>query len=204
MGKITDLQKGVRNKDRINVFMDGEFVFAVYIDTVLANHMKIGGELSCEEKERILCEDGEKYVLACAMKFFSYRMRTEKELRDKLSGKGISQNSIERAIKKMKELGYLNDREFASLYAQELLQKYGQRVAVQKLMQKGVPRGIAEEAAKDTGQEEGVIDGYITRLKQKHRNEAAGKAKQKIIRALMAKGFEYEEIKRAFQRYEEE
>lgn len=198
------MQKGVRNKDRINVFMDGEFAFAVYIDTALANRLKIGSELSVEEKERILCEDGEKYALACAMKFLSYRMRTEKELRDKLSGKGISEDCVERAVKKLKEIGYLDDREFAGLYAQELLQKYGQRVAVQKLMQKGVPRGIAEEAAKDAGQEEQVIDGYIIRLKQKHRNEEAGKAKQKIIRALMAKGFEYEEIKRALRRYEEE
>ncbi|MBC5646866.1 RecX family transcriptional regulator [Christensenella sp. NSJ-35] len=198
------MQKGARNKDRINVFMDGEFAFAVYIDTALANRLKIGSELSVEEKERILCEDGEKYALACAMKFLSYRMRTEKELRGKLSGKGISEDCVERAVKKLKEIGYLDDREFAGLYAQELLQKYGQRVAVQKLMQKGVPRGIAEEAAKDAGQEEQIIDGYIVRLKQKHRNEEAGKAKQKIIRALMAKGFEYEEIKRALRRYEEE
>ena len=204
MGKITDLQKGKRNKDRINVYMDGEFAFAPYIDTALANHLKIGADISVEERERILREDGEKYALACAMKFLSYRMRTEKELRDKLREKEVPGDCIENAVERLKEIGYLNDREFADLYAQELLQKYGRRIAVQKLMQKGVPRRIAEEAAEDIGQEESVVDGYVARLKQKYRNEDPGKAKQKMIRALMAKGFEYEEVKHALQRYEEQ
>ena len=39
--------------------MDGEFAFAAYIDTALANHLKIGADISVEERERILREDGE-------------------------------------------------------------------------------------------------------------------------------------------------
>lgn len=198
------MQKGKRNQDRINIYVDDEFAFAVYIDTALANHLKIGADISGEERERILREDGAKYALACAMKFLSYRMRTEKELRDKLREKEVPQDCIEGAVEKLKEIGYLNDREFAELYAQELLGKYGQRVAVQKLMQKGIPRDIAEEAAKGAGQEASVLDGYVARLKQKYRNEEPGKAKQKMIRALMARGFEYEEVRCALQRCEEE
>ena len=102
-----------------------------------------------------------------------------KELRDKLREKEVPRDCIENAVERLKEIGYLNDREFADLYAQELLQKYGRRIAVQKLMQKGVPRRIAEEAAEDIGQEESVVDGYVARLKQKYRNEDPGKAKQK-------------------------
>lgn len=203
MGIITELKEGVRNKERVNVYIDGEFEFAVYIDTALSNRLKKGMELSEGDVERILGEDGEKYALSCAMKFLSYRMRTERELRQKLKEKEIAEGAIDTAIGKLQEMGYIDDAAFAELYTQELLQKYGPRVAMQKLMQKGVPRDIAQEALDDMEQGEAVIDGYVERLRQKHANEEAGKAKQKIIRALMAKGFDYEDIKRALNRYEE-
>ncbi len=204
MGTITELKEGARNKERVNVYMDGEFAFAVYIDTAIANRLKKGAELSDDDVERILREDKEKYALSCAMKFLSYRMRTERELRRKLKEKEIAPEAIDAAVAKLKEIGYLDDQGFAELYAQELMQKYGQRVAMQKLMQKGVPREIAQETLAGMEQEETVIDTYVVRLKQKHAGEEENKAKQKIIRALMAKGFDYEDIKRALRRDEEQ
>lgn len=204
MGKITELKEGARNKERVNVYVDGEFAFAVYIDTALENHLKKGREISTEEAERILREDGKKYALSCALKFLSYRMRTERELRDKLKEKEICAEAADAAVEKLKEIGYLDDAGFAELYAQELLQKYGRRAAMQKLIRKGVPRDIAQETLGGMDQEESVIDGYVARLKQKHAGEEANKAKQKIIRALMAKGFDYEDVKRALNRYEEQ
>ena len=157
-----------------------------------------------EEKERILQEDGEKYALSCAMKLLSYRMRTAKELRDKLREKEIAEETVGRVIRKLEEIGYLDDGRFAELYAQELSRKYGRYVVIQKLMQKGIPRDIAQAAAQSTEKDEDVIRGHIGRLKQKYRAENEKSAKQKIMRALMAKGFEYEEIKRALERHEEE
>lgn len=198
------MKEGVRNKERVNVYIDDEFAFAVYIDTALTNHLKKGMLLDEDEVQRILREDGEKYALSCALKFLSYRMRTESELRKKLKEKEIADEAIDVALGRLKEIGYLDDQAFAELYAQELLQKYGQRTAIQKLLQKGVPRDIAQETIGNMEQEEAVIEGYVVRLKQKYVNEEKMKAKQKIVRALMAKGFDYEDIKRAFSRDEEQ
>lgn len=197
MGKITDIKEGVKNKERLNIFVDGAFSFAVYIDTALIHHLKIGIELSDAQMEEIRRQDSEKYAVAIAMDQLSHKMRTEKELRDKLRSKEIPEGSVESAIEKLKELGYIDDTNYAQLFAQELLQKYGSRMAIQKMMLKGVPRELAEETVKGTAQDDDVIAGYVARLRQKYRNEEPYKAKQKMIRALMGKGFEYDDIRRA-------
>ena len=75
------------------------------------------------------------------MEFLSYKMRTEREVRNKLKTKEIAADSIERAVEQLKGYGYINDENDARLYAQELLQKFGGRVAVSKLVEKGI-RGV--------------------------------------------------------------
>lgn len=203
MGKITEIKEGKRNKERINIYIEEEFAFAVYLDTALSNHLKKGLDLSEEDVARIICEDGEKYAIASALKYLSYRMRTERELRDKLKSKEIPADVIDITVEKLKELGYLDDMEFAKLYVQELMQKYGKRVVVQKLLQKGILREIAEAALESMPQEQNVINQYVERLKQKYKSEEEYNGKQKIVRALMSKGFDYEDIKSALLRYEE-
>ncbi len=204
MGKITDIRKGIKNKERLNIFVDDSFSFAVYLDVAVANHLKIGAKLTEEEIDSIKAQDHEKYALALAMDSLSYKMRTEKELRDKLRQKEIPEASAQAAVEKMKELGYLDDENYAQLYAQELLQKFGGRLAVQKMMQKGIERSLAEQTVGGFEPEETVLAGHVARLRQKYQTEEPRKAKQKMIRALMSKGFEYDDIKRALGRDGEE
>ncbi|MEG0784939.1 MAG: RecX family transcriptional regulator [Christensenella sp.] len=204
MGKITDIKEGRRNKERVNVYIDDEFAFAAYIDTALSNRLKIGEELDDEEIAHIKGEDSERYAIAYAMKLLSYRMRTERELRDKMKSKELPEVCIDAAIARLTEIGYIDDNEFANAYSQELLRKYGKRLVVQKLMQKGVPRELAQETVHSIGCEDDVINSYVERFVQKYRDEEPYKAKQKTVRALMSKGFDYDDIKSALLRYDEE
>ncbi|MEA5002773.1 MAG: RecX family transcriptional regulator [Christensenella sp.] len=203
MIKITDIKEGARNKNRVNLYTEDGFLVAVYLDTALAYHIKIGTELSEEQLLELKSEDGDKYAAGVAMEFLSYKMRTEREIRNKLKAKEIEEDSIDRVIGQLAGYGYINDEEYAQMYAQELMQKYGQRVAVSKLMQKGIDRALAERAARESEAGDEVLDGYLERLRYKYREEEPNKAKQKIIRALMGKGFEYEDIKSALARTEE-
>ena len=110
------------------------FSFAVYIDTALIHHLKIGIELGMDaQMEEIRRQDkGEIYDCHCNGSKLSHKMRTEKELRDKLRSKEIPEGSVESAIEKLKALGYIDDTNYAQLFAQELLQKYGSRMAIQR------------------------------------------------------------------------
>ncbi len=49
-------------------------------------------------------------------RFLSYRERSEKEVKDYLQRKGYTIDVIEKVIKRMKELNYLDDRRFAKLW----------------------------------------------------------------------------------------
>ena len=203
MIKITDIKEGKRNKNRVNLYTEDGFLMAVYLDTAIACHIKVGAELSEGELADLRSEDGDKYAAGIAMEFLSYKMRTEREVRKKLKAKEVDGESIDRVVGQLAGYGYINDEAYAQAYAQELMQKYGQRVAVSKMMEKGIDRALAEKAAQEAGTSESVLDGYIERLRCKYRGEEPNKAKQKIIRALMGKGFEYEDIKSALARTEE-
>ncbi len=203
MLKITDIKEGARNKNRVNLYTEDGFLVALYLDTAIAYHIKIGAELSEEELADIKREDGDKYAAGVAMEFLSYKMRTEREVRRKLKAKEIEEEAIDRVIVQLAGYGYINDEAYAQAYAHELMQKYGQRVAVSKMMEKGIDRALAECAAKEAQAGDEVLEGYLERLRHKYREEEPNRAKQKIIRALMSKGFDYEDIKSAFIRTEE-
>lgn len=204
MIKITDIKECARNKNRVNLYTEDGFLTAVYLDTAIACRLKTGAELSEEEFAQMKREDGDKYAAGIAMEFLSYKMRTEREVRNKLKTKEIDADSIERAVEQLKGYGYINDENYARLYAQELLQKFGGRVAVSKLIEKGIERELAQRVVGEQEQPQDVLAGLVERLRQRYREEQPDKRKQKMIRALMSKGFDYEDIKRALGREMEE
>lgn len=203
MIKIIEIKQCARNKERVNLYTEDGFLMAVYIDTVLANHIKKDAVFSEEKLEEIRKQDAQRYAVQAAMEYVSYKPRTEKEVRVKLASKEIAEDAIDLAIEKLKEYGYINDAEYAAAYVAELLPKYGKRVILQKLAQKGVLRETALEATQTAAAPEEQLTKMAETLRRRYRDDEPYKQKQKIIRSLMAKGFEYDDIKNALSKEEE-
>ena len=51
--KITDLKQGVKNPDRVNVFVDGKFSFSLDLSQVVDFHLKIGQTLTDQELKEL-------------------------------------------------------------------------------------------------------------------------------------------------------
>ena len=203
MIKIIEIKQCARNKERVNLYTEDGFLMAVYIDTVLANHIKKDAVFSEEKLEEIRKQDAQRYAVQAAMEYVSYKPRTEKEVRVKLASKEIAEDAIDLAIEKLKEYGYINDAEYAAAYVAELLPKYGKRVILQKLAQKGVLRETALEATQTAAAPEEQLTKMAETLRRRYRDDEPYKQKQKIIRSLMAKGFEYDDIKNVLSKEEE-
>ena len=135
---ITDIRQGKKNRNRYNVYDDDGFAFSVYAETVVSFGMSAGAELSDEQKARILDADEKKYAVDTALKFLSLRMRSVREVRDRLVKSDISEGSIDYTVGRLSELGYLDDRQYAAAYASELAEKYGAGMIRQKLTQRGI------------------------------------------------------------------
>jgi len=200
---ITEIAECAKNKDRVNIYVDGVFSFAVYKETALAEKLKKGVEINHEQIQEIRREDAQKYAFSAALQYVSFKQRTEKEVRDKLRQKGIDEAASEIALEKLRDYGYVNDEDYAGLYAEELNAKYGRRMIRQKMRLKGLDDEVIAQALEGLQGETPII-AQLERYETRFLNDEPKKREQKIMRALMAKGFEYEEIRQAMSEMGEE
>jgi len=197
---ITKIEKQKKNKDRWNVFIDGAFACGVNSDTLLKFQLKSGDEIDENKLKEIRDFDEYLYSKKIAFDFLSYRIRSEKELKDKLKGKDISHTSIERTIEHLKELKLINDEEFArQLISEKLASKpVGKAVLRQKLIQKGISFKLSDEILKEyfseDNEKEFVIsnfDKYFRRVEGLDRQQK----RKKMFDYLARKGFDFDIIK---------
>ena len=109
-----------------------------------------------------------------------------KELDRKLREKGYPEKEILPLLKELKAQGWLNDEDLASRYIERLKAKgYGPRVIALKLREKAGPMEVSIEESKDAA---------LALIEKKYRRDLPEK-KEKVIAALMRRGFSYELIK---------
>jgi regulatory protein len=118
----------------------------------------------------------------------------ERELAGKLKSKGFDAEIIAEAIDYFRELGYLNDRVFASNQARRLAtgKGYGNSKITAFLLGKGLPEAIVEEAIIAARQDWSEVQALTSLIRKKTtsgniRNDLKGK--QRLVRYLMGRGF---------------
>lgn len=141
----------------------------------------------------------EKLVNA-ALRFVSFRPRSEKELTDFLTKKLTKWNVsggvlIQKVVSRMRELGYVDDRAFVSWWITQrcAFRPKGKRALVGELMKKGISKEMIEtnsfdedESAKKAIQKKIVLWAKLPIIEQK----------KKLYAFLAARGFSSETINR--------
>lgn len=94
----------------------------------------------------------------CALKFLSYRARSEKEVGKKLVQLGFSEKTVAVTIDKLRALHYLNDETFAREWARGRAEGrgYGPLRIERELRQKGITKSVIGQIVQETfGPQEG-------------------------------------------------
>ena len=190
--KITSLKQGVRNPERVNVYVNDKFSFSLDVSQVVDFKIKIGRTVSEEQLAEFkkASEFGKLYQRA--LEWVLVRPRSEKETRDylyrKIFEKKLDKKYIDRIIEKLKNKNYVNDENFARYYVENRFVKKGvsRKRLKMELMKKGVSRDIIEEvlAASDRSDEEEILK-IIAKKRAKYDNE-------KLTTYLCRQGFSYE------------
>mgnify|MGYP001453145750 CR=1 FL=1 len=112
-GTITALVVQKRNKERVNVYLDGEFAFGLAMIEALKLHK--GQTLSDEEIERLRALDEVETAHERALNLLTYRPRSAEEVRRKLreSKKNFSETAIEKTIQRLEQAGLLDAKAFS-------------------------------------------------------------------------------------------
>lgn len=200
---ITDIQPQVKNQSRLSVFIDGKFAFGIDKNDCLFMGLKIGDTLTQERYNYII--DNAVYTNAYkkADRFIGFKMRTEKEVRDKLKEEEYSNDIIERVISSMIKYKYIDDEAYAQMYANDCrsIKKWGpQRIKIE-LYKRGVNTSAIENALQNLNIED--TDEIIKNLLEKRIKDTPIdlKEKQKHFNFLLRRGFNSDDIKRALEEY---
>jgi regulatory protein len=148
-GTITALVVQKRNKERVNVYLDGEFAFGLAMIEALKLHK--GQHLGDDEIARLQVLDEIEVAHERALNFLSYRPRSAEEVRRRLREKKISETAIETVIERLERAGLLDDRAFTRFWIEnrEQFKPRGAQALRYELRQKGVPDAIIEDALSD-------------------------------------------------------
>ena len=190
---ITDLKQGVKNENRVNVFVDGKYSFSLDISQVVDFHLKKGLVISEEQLEEFkrASEFGKLYQRA--LEWVLVRPRSEKETYDylykKISEKKLDKEYINRIIDRLKEKKYLNDETFSRYYVENRFVKKGisKKRLRMELMKKGVAANIIDEVLDGRNDEE-EIKKMIIKKRKKYDDE-------KLTAYLCRQGFDYQLVK---------
>ena len=110
-GTITALRFQKRNKDRVNIYLDGQFAFG--LAAIEAAHLKVGQTLSDDEIIKLRMRDDIERAYGRALDYLSYRPRSESEVCRRLREKDVADQVVAVVIGRLKRAGLVDDRAFA-------------------------------------------------------------------------------------------
>lgn len=128
------------------------------------------------------------------------RARSEAQLREKLFAKEwLDHRLIDECIARLKELGYLNDRDFAYHYALSRLRSksIGRSRLARELAEKQVTGEVIEEALErvfEEVEEGALLNKAVEKFVRLHGQPTDARKSRKLFAHLMRLGFRYELI----------
>lgn len=192
MQKITAITAQERNKERVNLFVDGEFFAGVSLETVLKLRLKAGDSVDTDRLNEILKETERTEAIQKACDYALKNLKTKRQVRDYLLKKGYSEDVVWETVDKLKEYGYIDDKEYSKRFIESTAKTQGKRLIEYKLMMKGVRKddiASAYETAEtdDNANARALCEKYL-RSKEKTKENVL-----KAYKYLIGKGFSYEQ-----------
>ncbi|GGE45478.1 regulatory protein RecX [Pullulanibacillus camelliae] len=166
----------------------------IHEDLLVKHGLRKDLELSEKEFQQLVKLQEVNKIYLLAINYLSYRMRTEKELRDYLIKKEAVEPGISEVIQRLKEEKLVDDKQFAELFVRSRKRQStkGPRLIAQELKNKGVSDSDMAPALQAYSFNEQYgnalrFAGQRSRAKDKLSNL---EKKNKIGQSLMQKGFE--------------
>lgn len=136
-----------------------------------------------------------------AVYYLQFSSKTESELRKKLAEHEFSPASVDYAIQFVKEYRYLDDEDYTRRYIERNGTRKSRKQMRYGLSQKGVAREMIDLVLEDTAVDEETQILSILRKKNYSGAEAEWEETRKITAYLARKGFSYDVILSAMNRF---
>lgn len=180
--QITSITK--LKADKYEIFVDGELYAVLDGVVLLSNRLKVGMEIEDRKLLQIKCESDQNLAFNEGIKYLSRARKTESEVRQKLLQKGYEECAIDGAITKLISYGYVDDEAYARAYVSIYQSTRGKNRLRYELSLKGISRGVIESALPE--------DEYQSAYKLAEKKISKYGDREKLIKYLISRGYEYE------------
>jgi len=201
---VTAIEQQKKDTEKYNVFVDGEFAFSLYMQDILFFKIKENEEIAEERYNYIINEVVYIKAQDKALNFLGYKMRTEKEMRDKLNTYDFNESVVERVMEFLLKYSYIDDFKYAVSYIKQTqrLKPLGSYGIKMKLREYGIKDEVIENAILESEIDE-EEDAYSLLMKKiGGKKELDEKEKKKYHDFLLRRGYSYDIIKEVFKRAE--
>jgi regulatory protein len=190
---ITALEIQKRDKERVNVYLDGEFAFGLTL--IEAAQLRKGQELTDAQIASLRADDEVNRAYNHAVRFLGYRPRSIAEVQKNLREKGYSDEAIQATLAKLNDQHYLDDAAFARYWVANRIEfkPRGARALRTELRQKGVADAIITEILAEHDAHDDAYRAAQQKVRR-YKNTTKAEFKQKVGQFLMRRGFDYHTI----------
>ncbi len=203
---ITRIERQKKNPRRYNIYIDDEFALGLDRNVVIDNGLRKGDRADKLLLEKLRTADELIRAYQVALRFLSYRPRSESEIRTRLEREKLLPETIEEIIIKLRDEGQLDDRRFAEMYAESKMFKkpIGAHRLRRELHQKGLSDTIIQHVVQTLCNEESELKNarYLAEKKlATDRTKDPLKRKRRLSDYLARRGFGWDVIRVIIEEY---
>jgi regulatory protein len=199
--KIIKIQKTTR-KNLYKITFDNDFEIQLYTEILLKFKLRTGDIIEEKDLKDILLQNQIYEAKNTSLRLLSKRMRTEKEIIDKLKQKKFEDSIITQTINELKRINLINDEEFVDKFINNTItlnKNYGRYALLNKLIKFGISKNLANERISklltDNDEYETALSAAKKKLLNLKRYDESKKI-QRLISFLSGRGYNWDIIKK--------
>ena len=201
MSTITSIEPQVKDKNRCSIYIDGRFYCGIRLEVAVKYRLKAGMTVDKAFIDNIQLETEKAQALDKALTHISASPKTRKQIKDFLVKKGYVEVVSDYVLERLDYYGYADDRQYCRTYAESVTGKSKKAIEVE-LLKRGVEKSVIEGELSNLEDDE---DEVLTLLKKYLRGKPLSKENiYKGCRYLISKGYDYDTVKSASERIDED
>lgn len=200
------IQKYVKDKqNKYKVYIDNE-EYILYDDVIVKYELIMKKEISENDFKEMIKFNEEMTSYYDSIKYITKKLRSEKEIKEYLQKKGISESTINKTIKRLKETNFLNKEIYLKAYISDQLNftNNGPKKIKQNLIKLGFDDEEVDEYINNIEESFWIekIDKYINKKIKTNHNSSSSMLKIKITNDLVNLGYDKEQVTPLINKYD--
>lgn len=194
-GVCSELTVQKKNRNRISLFVDGEFVSGFFRQVILDFRITVGQDITEELYLRLKLAEVRHSLKERCFNWLGRRAHGRSEIKQKALAKDFPGHLIDGVLDELESKGYLDDQNFALMFAKDKTNIYhwGPQKIRSALYQKGIEKRYIEEALNEAVTNNITLNNLFKEVgKGKNkllRVDDPYKRKKKMVDFLVRKGY---------------